>query len=106
MKITTIIVAAIVVLLVGGALFRVATMTPETEPLVNLGISESEEEPYNADQDLLIRRMRGKEWELESKDAPSEAELSEDDEFTRGEEILDSREEDLDEAKKRMRSVF
>jgi hypothetical protein len=110
MKVLTIIVAIMTFALVAGAAFRLASMTPETEPLFDMGFAHSEAEELDPDQaasrakqERIARHLRGDSWEKVGEPPASGTEA---DDFQRGEEVLENREEDLDEAKKKMRSVF
>jgi len=115
MKAFVITLSILVFFLLLGAAYRVATMTPETEPLFILSEEQSapprspqpaetsqEKTKSSSKQQDIADHLRGDSWEEENENA----DITEEEDFKRGEEILDSRESDLDEAKKKMNAVF
>jgi hypothetical protein len=58
-KVLVIIVSLLCGVLVAGAAFRLATMTAETEPLVDLGFARAEPEPEPTPRAATPRRQEG-----------------------------------------------
>lgn len=117
MKIAAIIMGVLSLLLVAGAAFRLATLGPDTQAIVPLFDQQSDPpvtaaqrsspttQPANSSkQQDIADHLRGNSWEQEG-DA-SDINMTEEEEFDRAEEVLDNREEDLDDAKGKIKGLL
>lgn len=127
MKILTAIVAVVVLLLIGGAAFRVVTMTPETAPLIDLGLARPDaDEPAprrssraagsdaTAEQGKfgevgtgakVAGHLKGNAWEKEES-APAASDKTEEQEAQEADKAVDDREGDLQDAKGRIKGIL
>lgn len=115
MKVVTALVAVLVLFLLGGAAFRVATMTPDTEPLIDLGLVERDAAPKSSASApaeegkfgevgtgaKVAGSLKGNAWEKES--AAPASNMTETEESDAADKAVDDREGDLQNAKNRIK---